>query len=124
MTTATATIPQGRIAFQGEPGAYSHQACRQARPEMEAVPCATFEDVIDQTRRGTTDLGMLAVENSTYGRVADVDLIGSGQSDLDALVAAVAMSQGRTAKPDGNPASGSYFRSDHFPLAKRGVPMA
>jgi prephenate dehydratase len=62
----------GRIAFQGEPGAYSHQACRQARPDMEAVPCATFEDVIDKTRSGEVDLGMLAVENSTYGRVADV----------------------------------------------------
>lgn len=62
----------GRIAFQGEPGAYSHQACRQARPDMEAVPCPTFEDVVDLTRRGEVDLGMLAVENSTYGRVADV----------------------------------------------------
>ena len=62
----------GRIAFQGEPGAYSHQACRQARPGMEAVPCATFEDVIDQCCAGTVDLAMLAVENSTYGRVADV----------------------------------------------------
>lgn len=62
----------GRIAFQGEPGAYSHQACRQSRPEMEAIPCATFEEVIDQVRSGQCDLGMLAVENSTYGRVADV----------------------------------------------------
>jgi prephenate dehydratase len=39
---------------------------------MEAVPCATFEEVIDRTRSGDVDLGMLAVENSTYGRVADV----------------------------------------------------
>jgi prephenate dehydratase len=66
------TRPTGRIAFQGEPGAYSHQACRQARPTLEAVPCATFEEVIDLTRKGKVDLGMLAVENSTYGRVADV----------------------------------------------------
>ena len=62
----------GRIAFQGEAGAYSHQACRQSRPDMEAVPCATFEDVVERTRAGEVDLGMLAVENSTYGRVADV----------------------------------------------------
>ena len=62
----------GRIAFQGELGAYSHQACRQSRSDMEAVPCPTFEDVIDLTRKGEVDLGMLAVENSTYGRVADV----------------------------------------------------
>ena len=62
----------GRIAFQGEPGAYSHQACQQARPGMEVVPCQTFEDVVEMTRAGEVDLGMLAVENSTYGRVADV----------------------------------------------------
>jgi prephenate dehydratase len=62
----------GRIAFQGEPGAYSHQACAQARPGMDVVPCQTFEDVVELTRSGEVDLGMLAVENSTYGRVADV----------------------------------------------------
>ncbi|PSL22261.1 prephenate dehydratase [Shimia abyssi] len=60
-----------RIAFQGEPGAYSHQACRDARPDMEALPCRTFEDVIAAVRSGAADLGMLPVENSTYGRVAD-----------------------------------------------------
>ncbi|MEY4984148.1 MAG: hypothetical protein RIR62_2414 [Pseudomonadota bacterium] len=62
----------GRIAFQGELGAYSHQACAQARPGFEPVPCQTFEDVVELTRSGAVDLGMLAVENSTYGRVADV----------------------------------------------------
>ncbi len=61
-----------RIAFQGEPGAYSHEACRIARPEMEAVPCRTFEDAIEMTRIGETDLAMLPVENSTFGRVADI----------------------------------------------------
>ena len=62
----------GRIAFQGELGAYSHQACAQARPDFDVVPCQTFEDVVEMTRSGEVDLGMLAVENSTYGRVADV----------------------------------------------------
>ena len=62
----------GRIAFQGELGAYSHQACQQARPDMEPLPCTTFDDVVEMTRSGEADLGMLAVENSTYGRVADV----------------------------------------------------
>ncbi len=62
----------GRIAFQGELGAYSHQACAQARPDFTPIPCQTFEDVVEMTRAGTVDLGMLAVENSTYGRVADV----------------------------------------------------
>ena len=62
----------GRIAFQGEPGAYSHQACRETRPEMEPLPCRTFEDVIEAVKAGEAELAMLPVENSTYGRVADI----------------------------------------------------
>jgi prephenate dehydratase len=60
------------IAFQGEPGAYSHEACRKARPNMEALPCRTFEDAIEAVKTGKADLAMLPVENSTYGRVADI----------------------------------------------------
>lgn len=66
------THPTNLIAFQGEPGAYSHQACRDARPDMQALPCRTFEDVIEAVRSGQADLAMLPVENSTYGRVADI----------------------------------------------------
>ena len=62
----------GTIAFQGELGAYSHQACRETRPDMEVLPCRTFEDVIEAVRDGKADLAMLPVENSTYGRVADI----------------------------------------------------
>jgi Zn-dependent M28 family amino/carboxypeptidase len=72
----------------------------------------------------TTVAGFNIDAMNVYGRVKDVDIIGFGQSNLDDLVTAEATAQGRTARPDGNPASGSYFRSDHFPLAKRGVPMA
>lgn len=61
-----------RIAYQGDPGAYSHQACQDARPEYEALPCRTFEDVIEKVREGQAELAMLPVENSTYGRVADI----------------------------------------------------
>jgi prephenate dehydratase len=39
---------------------------------MEALPCPTFEDTIEAVRRGDAELGMLPVENSTYGRVADI----------------------------------------------------
>ena len=62
----------GTIAFQGEPGAYSHQACRETRPGMEVLPCRTFEDVIEAVRSQKADLAMLPVENTTYGRVADI----------------------------------------------------
>ena len=62
----------GRIAFQGEPGAYSHQACRETRPDHYPLPCRTFEDVISAVQTGKAELAMLPVENSTYGRVADI----------------------------------------------------
>ena len=62
----------GRIAFQGELGAYSHQACQETHPGMDVLPCRTFEDVIDAVQDGAADLAMLPVENSTYGRVADI----------------------------------------------------
>ncbi len=65
----------GKIAFQGEPGAYSHQACREARPDFDPLPCATFEEAIEAVRRGDADLAMLPVENTTYGRVADIHRI-------------------------------------------------
>lgn len=61
-----------RIAFQGALGAYSHEACVDARPDMEPLPCENFEDVIKSLRTGAADLAMLPVENSTYGRVADI----------------------------------------------------
>ncbi len=64
-------MPQ-TIAFQGEPGAYSHQACRETYPGATALPCRTFEDAIQAVRSGTADLAMLPVENSTFGRVADI----------------------------------------------------
>ncbi|MGQ0565436.1 MAG: prephenate dehydratase [Gemmobacter sp.] len=74
-----------RIAFQGEPGAYSHEACRQARPDHQAIPCRTFEDAIEMCRTGEAQLAMLPVENSTYGRVADIHslLPGSGLHIVD-----------------------------------------
>ncbi|MGH1367743.1 MAG: prephenate dehydratase [Maritimibacter sp.] len=61
-----------KIAFQGEPGAYSHQACSEARPDMEALPCNTFEEVIAAVKEGIADEAMVPVENTTYGRVADI----------------------------------------------------
>jgi len=61
-----------KIAFQGELGAYGHEACVTARPDFAPLPCSTFESAIEAVRSGAADLGMIAVENSTYGRVADV----------------------------------------------------
>lgn len=60
------------IAFQGERGAYSHQACRETRPDCDVMPCRTFEDVFAAMADKTADLALIPIENSTYGRVADI----------------------------------------------------
>jgi prephenate dehydratase len=66
------TDPQRTIAFQGVPGAYSHLACRQAFPELFALPCHSFEDAFAAVREGQARYAMIAVDNSIAGRVADV----------------------------------------------------
>ncbi len=73
MTAASTPVdPKNAIAYQGEPGAFSHQACREVFPEMEPVACPSFEEAIAEVRNGDARLAMLPVENSTYGRVADI----------------------------------------------------
>jgi Zn-dependent M28 family amino/carboxypeptidase len=56
------------------------------------------------------------------GRMKDVMVTGYGQSELDDLLADAARKQDRYILPDPNPESGMYFRSDHFPFARAGVP--
>ena len=61
-----------RISFQGEPGANSHLACREAYPDFEPMPCATFEDAFAAVANGDAALAMIPIENSVAGRVADI----------------------------------------------------
>src|SRR5438045_6356124 len=61
-----------KIAFQGEPGANSDIAAREAYPGCEPIPCATFEDALAAISNGEADLGMIPIENSIAGRVADI----------------------------------------------------
>ena len=61
-----------KIAFQGEPGANSHIAIAEAYPDAEALPCPTFEDALAAISSGEADLGMIPIENSVAGRVADI----------------------------------------------------
>jgi prephenate dehydratase len=61
-----------KISYQGEPGANSHIACVQARPDHEPLPCRTFEDAFQAVSTGKAELAMIAIENTTAGRVADV----------------------------------------------------
>jgi prephenate dehydratase len=61
-----------KIAFQGEPGANSDIACKQAYPDYEPLPCPTFEDAFAAVRTGRAALGMIPIDNSVAGRVADI----------------------------------------------------
>ena len=60
------------IAYQGEPGANSHIACVDNYPDMSPLPCPTFEDAFAALADGSADLGMIPIENSIAGRVADI----------------------------------------------------
>jgi len=61
-----------KIAYQGEPGAFSHQACRRWFPDFAPTPFPTFEAAFAAVSSGECDLGMIPVENSVAGRVSDV----------------------------------------------------
>ena len=60
---------------------------------------------------------------SLAGPAKDVTVIGGGKSQLDAFLAKALKAEGRYGTPDPSPEKGYYYRSDHFSLAKRGVPM-
>ena len=71
----------------------------------------------------TTVGGVNMDSANVYGRTEAFNVVGYGQSNLDERITGFVQAQDREIRPDSNPASGVYFRSDHFPLAKRGVPM-
>ncbi len=61
-----------KIAYQGEAGANSHIACGQVYPDLEPMPCPTFEDALAAVKSGEARYAMIPIENSLAGRVADI----------------------------------------------------
>ncbi len=61
-----------KIAFQGEPGAFSHAAANNLFPGEEAIGCVTFEETIAAVQSGNADFAVVPVENSLYGRITDI----------------------------------------------------
>ena len=57
-----------------------------------------------------------------YGRTSDLTVYGLGASDLDDYLADAAARQGRDLQPDPAAEQGWFYRSDHFPFARNGVP--
>ena len=70
--TAAKAPPQLTIAFQGELGANSHIIANEVYPDHQVLPCPTFEDALAAVKSGKANLGMIPIENSIAGRVADV----------------------------------------------------
>ena len=64
--------PDNTISFQGVPGAYSDLACREVFPHMQTLPCKTFEDAFAAVSLNRARHGMIPIENSVAGRVADI----------------------------------------------------
>lgn len=64
-----------KIAYQGEPGANSDIACREMFPDMETVPCPSFEAAFDLVKDGEAGMAMIPIENSIAGRVADIHVL-------------------------------------------------
>ncbi|OYX65833.1 MAG: prephenate dehydratase [Sphingomonadales bacterium 32-64-17] len=74
MTTGAVGRPEsehraGRTAYQGAPGAFSHEACMDLRPWDEHVPYETFDAAIAAVQSGDCDCALIPVENSTIGVV-------------------------------------------------------
>ncbi len=75
MRAAAAADPARAIAFQGSPGANSHRAASEARPEMLPLPCFSFEDALDAVKDGRAGCAIIPIENSQHGRVADIHFL-------------------------------------------------
>jgi Zn-dependent M28 family amino/carboxypeptidase len=61
-------------------------------------------------------------EINILGKTKDIVFLGAERSSLGAMAAALARERGRTVGTDQHPERGYFFRSDHFPFAKGGVP--
>ena len=61
-----------KVAFQGEKGAYSHLACLEVFPDIEAKACSTFEEAFQLAKDDSEYKIVIPIENSLAGRVADI----------------------------------------------------
>ena len=75
MRSEAAQAPDRAVAFQGAPGAFSHQAVRETMPDALPLPCFSFEDALVAVSEGRAGLAAIPVENSLHGRVADVHFL-------------------------------------------------
>ena len=67
------------VAYQGAEGAFSHEACLRFLPEHQAVPVATFSDVLAAVQSGDADVGMLPLANNEAGETGARELIAKAR---------------------------------------------
>ena len=58
-----------KIAYQGEPGAFSEAAARRVDPDAPLIPCRSFDEVFDTVQSGAAACGVLPIENSIGGSI-------------------------------------------------------
>ena len=75
LRSAAEAEPARAIAFQGSPGANSHRAATEARPDMLPLPCFSFEDALEAVKDGRAGQAIIPIENSQHGRVADIHFL-------------------------------------------------
>lgn len=75
MRAAAAAEPARAIAYQGSPGANSHRAATEARPDALPLPCFSFEDALEAAKDGRAAEAIIPIENSQHGRVADIHFL-------------------------------------------------
>ena len=76
-----------RVAYQGEPGAFSEAAATRIAPGGELVSCKAFEDVFSTVASGGADMGVVPLENSVAGSIhRNYDLLQRHQLPIVAEV--------------------------------------
>jgi Zn-dependent M28 family amino/carboxypeptidase len=60
---------------------------------------------------------------NVHGATRDIIVVGGGKSELENILADAVKAEGRVIVPEPTPQAGFFYRSDHFSLAKQGVPM-
>ncbi len=75
MTEKAVETPEKAVAFQGAPGAYSHQAAIESGRDVLPMPCLSFADTIDAVVKARVARAIIPIENSLHGRVADIHFL-------------------------------------------------
>ena len=72
MTYDPAHVGNAVVCYQGAPAAFSHQALKQLFPDATPLACPTFDEALRAIQDGKADFGVIPIENTLAGRVADI----------------------------------------------------